>query len=122
MKFTKNLAAFMLVLVMVCALVPVVASAEYNMTASTTPLEVADNVFHTTYKVTSGENGNVVDTQILTFDTDDGYLPLVYVCNAGWGSTLKTQYEKASQERWGYEPVAIINGSFFNIKDNKQTN
>ena len=116
MKLTKKLTAFMLVLVMVCALIPIVASAAYSMTASTTPLEVADNVFHTTYKVTSGENGNVVDTQILTFDTDDGYLPLVYVCNAGWGSTLKTQYEKASQERWGYEPVAIINGSFFNME------
>ena len=118
MKLTKSLLALVLAFAMVGSLATVFAFAAFGYNASADPVKVADNVYHTSYKVTSGENGNVVDAQVLTFSPDDGYIPLVYAANAGWASTLKTQYEKASQERWGYEPVAVINGSFFSMVAN----
>ncbi len=115
MKFTKKTIALVLALVMVGSLASVMAFAAYDMEATSDAYEVADNVFHTSYNVTSGENGNKVTAQALEFNPADGYVPVVYAGNAGWTSVLKTHFEKASIDRWGYEPVAVINGSFFNM-------
>ena len=115
MKFTKKALALVLALVMVGSLASVLAFAEFDMKATSEAYEVDDNVFHTSYEVTSGVNGNKVATQILEFDPADGYVPVVFGGNAGWSYVLSKQFEKASLDRWGYEPVAIINGSFFNM-------
>lgn len=79
--------------------------------------EIAKNVFHESFDVTSTENGNTVSAQALTFNPADGYMPLVYVTYAGWAQKLETQYEKAAEERWGYDVVGVINGSFFSMDD-----
>lgn len=115
MKFTKNAVALVLALVMVGSLASVMAFAEFSMEATSEAYEVDDNVFYTSYEVTSGVNGNKVATQILEFDPADGYVPVVFDANAGTWAVLSKQFERASYERWGYEPVAIINGSFFNM-------
>ena len=117
MKFTKKALALVLALVMVGSLASVMAFADFSMKATSEAYEVDDNVFYTSYEVTSGVNGNKVATQILEFDPADGYVPVVFGGNAGWSYKLDKQYEKASLERWGYEPVAIINGSFFNMSN-----
>ena len=115
MKFTKNAVALLLALVMVGSMASVMAFAEFSMEATSEAYEVDDNVFHTSYEVTSGVNGNKVATQILEFDPADGYVPVVFDANAGTWAVLSRQFERASYERWGYEPVAIINGSFFSM-------
>ncbi len=117
MKFTKNAVALLLALVMVGSLASVLAFADFSMEATSEAYEVDDNVFHTSYEVTSGVNGNKVATQILEFDPADGYVPVVFGANAGWSYKLDKHFEKTSNERWGYEPVAIINGSFFNMSN-----
>ncbi len=117
MKFTKKALALVLALVMVGSLASVLAFAEFDMKATSEAYEVDDNVFHTSYEVTSGVNGNKVATQILEFDPADGYVPVVFGGNAGWSYVLDKQYDRASLDRWGYEPVAIINGSFFNMSN-----
>jgi len=83
--------------------------------------EIAKNVYHDSFSVTSTENGNTVLAQSLTFHPSDGYLPVVYATYAGWASTLETHYEKAAEERWGYEVVGVINGSFFSMTDGMLT-
>mgnify|MGYP003293316635 CR=1 FL=1 len=118
MKFTKKALALVLALVMVGSLASVLAFAGYDMEATSEAYEVDDNVFHTSYEVTSGENGNTVTAQALEFDPADGYVPVVFDGNSGSASVLSKQFEKAFNERWGYEPVAIINGSFFNMTNN----
>lgn len=117
MKLTKSLLALVLAFAMVGSLATVFAFAEYGLKATSSAFEVDDNIFHTAYEITSGENGNTTTAQALIFDPDDGYLPLVYAANAGWAQTLETQFTRASEERWGYEPVAVINGSFFSMAD-----
>ena len=118
MKFTKKALALVLALVMVGSLASVLAFAGYDMEATSEAYEVDDNVFHTSYEVTSGENGNTVTAEALEFDPADGYVPVVFDGNSGSASVLSKQFEKAFNERWGYEPVAIINGSFFNMTNN----
>lgn len=83
--------------------------------------EIAENVFHNSFSVTSTENGNTVLAQSLTFQPSDGYLPVVYATYAGWASTLDTHFEKAAEERWGYEVIGVINGSFFSMTDGMLT-
>lgn len=83
--------------------------------------EIAENVYHESLSVTSTENGNTVSAQALTFHPADGYLPVVYATYAGWASTLDTHFEKAAEERWGYEVVGVINGSFFSMTDGMLT-
>lgn len=117
MKFTKKALALVLALVMVGSLASVLAFAGYDMEATSEAYEVDDNVFHTSYEVTSGENGNTVTAQALEFDPADGYVPVVFGGNAGWSYVLDKQYARASLDRWGYEPVGIINGSFFNMSN-----
>lgn len=117
MKFTKNAVALILALVMVGSLASVLAFAGYGLEATSEAYEVDENVFHTSYEVTSGENGNTVTAQALEFDPADGYVPVVYAANAGWTSVLSKHFDRASIERWGYEPVGIINGSFFSMSN-----
>lgn len=117
MKLTKSLLALVLAFAMVGSLASVFAFAAFGYTATAATFEVDDNVFYTPYDITSGENGNTTSAHTLTFDPDDGYLPLVYAANAGWASKLETQFTRASLERWGYEPVAVLNGSFFSMAD-----
>ena len=83
--------------------------------------ELPENVVHESLSVTSTVNGNTVSAQSLTFNPADGYLPVVYAANAGWPSTLDTHFEKASEERWGYDVVGIINGSFFSMDNGMLT-
>ena len=45
--------------------------------------EIAKNVYHDSFSVTSTENGNTVSAQSLTFHPVDGYLPVVYATYAG---------------------------------------
>ena len=79
--------------------------------------EIAENVYHDSFSVTSTVNGNTVSAQALTFHTADGYLPVVYSTYAGWPSTLETHFNQASEERWGYDVVGVINGSYFSMTD-----
>lgn len=83
--------------------------------------EIAKNVYHESFPVTSTENGNTVEAQSLTFNPADGYLPVVYATYAGWPSTLDVHFEKAAEERWGYDVVGVINGSFFSMTDGMLT-
>lgn len=117
MKFTKKAIALVMALVMVGSLASVMAFAAYDMEATSEAFEVSDKVYHTSYTITSGENGNTVTAQALEFNPADGYVPVVYAANAGWASKLSTHFDKASIDRWGYEPVGVINGSFFSMAD-----
>ena len=117
MKFTKKATALVMALLMVGSLASVMAFAGYGLEATSSAFEVSDNVFHTSYNITSGENGHTVTAQALEFDPADGYLPVVYAANAGWASKLATHFDRASIERWGYEPIGVINGSFFSMAD-----
>lgn len=77
--------------------------------------ELPENVIHESLSVTSTVNGNTVSAQSLTFNPADGYLPVVFEANAGWASLLGDHYETATGERYGYDVVGIINGSFFSM-------
>ncbi|MGN1122618.1 MAG: family 78 glycoside hydrolase catalytic domain, partial [Eubacteriales bacterium] len=118
MKFTKRAVALVLSLVMVASLSAVLASADYSFVKNGAELEVADGVVHTPYTITSDYNGKTsVDAHALTFNPDDGYMPIVFSAYAGWCSTLGKQYEQATGSRYGYDVVAIINGSYFSMAD-----
>ena len=79
--------------------------------------EVSEKVYHESFDVTSTENGNTVSAQALTFNPADGYMPVVYAAYGGWASKLETHYAQAAEQRWGYDVVGIINGSFFSMED-----
>ena len=96
-------------------------TAEPTEAAKANGKEIVKNVYHDSFSVTSTENGNTVEAQTLVFHPADGYLPVVYATYAGWASTLDTHYEKAAEERWGYEVVGVINGSFFSMTDGMLT-
>ena len=98
-----------------------VPTAEPTEAAKENGREIVKNVYHDSFSVTSTENGNTVSAQSLTFHPADGYLPVVYATYSGWASTLETHYGKAAEERWGYEVVGVINGSFFSMTDGMLT-
>lgn len=77
--------------------------------------ELPKNVVHESLSVTSTVNGNTVSAQSLTFNPADGYIPVVFEANAGWASLLEDHYKTATGERYGYDVVGIINGSFFSM-------
>lgn len=129
MRKTKNyfLASFLVVLMLGFTACGQETPPEPTPTPTAEPTEaplgneIAENVYHDSFSVTSTENGNTVEAQSLTFHPEDGYLPVVYATYSGWASTLDTHFEKATEERWGYDVVGVINGSFFSMTDGMLT-
>lgn len=74
-----------------------------------------ENVVHESLSVTSTVNGNTVSAESLTFNPADGYIPVIFEANAGSASLLEDHYAAATGERYGYDVVGIINGSFFSM-------
>ena len=77
----------------------------------------------TTFRVDSGDGSGVMyyggtynscNIHTLTFNTDD-YAVIPFSAYSGGTYTLNGQYSQAVN--WGYEPVGIINGDFFNMSN-----
>ncbi len=79
--------------------------------------EIEDNVFFQKYTINSGEFVGSESAVMMEFNPADGYIPMVFsatACNY-WGEdsgVLATQYDYAVN-KYGYDVVGIINGSFF---------
>lgn len=63
------------------------------------------------YSVTSGENGNTLLCQTLSFSPSDGCIPMAFSAYAGTSGTLETQYNVAVS-KYGYDVVGVINGAY----------
>lgn len=87
------------------------ASAAYGFTErSAKKYDVVEGVTYSEYDITSGENGNTEVAAALQFSKND-FIPMVFSCFAGTSGVLQTQYNYAVN-KYGYEVVGIINGSF----------
>ncbi|MBP5231599.1 MAG: phosphodiester glycosidase family protein [Clostridia bacterium] len=55
-----------------------------------------------------------VGAAAIEFDTNDGYIPMAFMGYAGTSATVEKQYQIATN-KYGYEVVGAINGSFFSM-------
>ncbi len=117
MKLTKRVVAFTVTMLMLAACLITTVSAEtytYAFDKIGTEQNINDDVTYQKYVLTSGENGTTVDAVAMEFDPADGYLPMAFMGYAGTSGTLATQYGVAV-DKYGYEVVGAINGSFFSM-------
>ena len=114
----NRIIAFALVLMMltVCMSVFVSAESTYAFTENGEKVSINDDVTYQRYEITSGENGNTVDAVAMEFDPADGYIPMAFISNAGSATRLTSHYNSAVN-KYGYDVVGIINGSFFSMAD-----
>ncbi len=117
MKISKRLTSLFLVMALVAALFVFPASAEDTRKVVKT-IDLGDGIVAKTYEITGtygSTAGKTVPASSVEFKAGD-YIPVAYAYNAGWRSLLKTHFEKA-QERYGYEVVAAMNGTFFSMSN-----
>ena len=117
MKLRKSFMSLLLVVALVSALFAVPASADGNRKVTNT-IDLGDGIIATTYQIT-GTAGNTAGKTVPAASVEfkpGEYIPLAFANNAGWRSQLSTHYSKAN-ERFGYEVVAAMNGTFFNMSN-----
>ena len=78
-----------------------------------------DGAKYQKYKITSGErveNNNLVtvDAVSMTFDPKDGLIPMAFSGYSGTSANCAEQY-RIAVEKYGYDVVGVINGSFFSM-------
>ena len=115
MKLRKSFMSLFLVIALLAALFAVPVSADDNRKVTNT-IDLGDGIIATTYRITGTAGstaGKTVPAASVEFKPGE-YIPLVFANNAGWRSLLSTHYNKAN-ERFGYEVVAAMNGSFFSM-------
>ena len=115
MKLRKSFMSLFLVIALLAALFAVPVSADDNRKVTNT-IDLGDGIIATTYQITGTAGstaGKTVPAASVEFKPGE-YIPLVFANNAGWRSLLSTHYNKAN-ERFGYEVVAAMNGSFFSM-------
>ncbi len=108
MKLAKRFLSIALVAVMLMASCIVVSAApSYTKKSSHT---IKTGVTYTSYSVA----GNTTQPMsVVTVSPDSGYVPMIYSGAAGSVATIKQHYDAAVKE--GYEVLAAVNGSFFNM-------
>ncbi|MBR5745909.1 MAG: phosphodiester glycosidase family protein [Clostridia bacterium] len=117
MKQNNRIVAFALVLIMLTACFTVFGSATgFAFTTKGAKVNINEDVTYQRYDLTSGENGNKVEAVAMEFDPADGYIPMAFISNAGSATRLKSHYNTA-MNKYGYEVVGVINGSFFSMAD-----
>lgn len=117
MKISKRLTSLFLVMALVAALFVFPASADDTRKVVKT-IDLGGGVVAKTYDLTGvygSSAGKTVPGYSVEFTAGE-YIPLAFAYNAGWASQLKTNFEKA-QERFGYEVVAAMNGTFFSMSN-----
>ena len=117
MKSTKRIIALAVTMLMLAACLITTVPAEtytYAFDKIGTEQNINDDVTYQKYVLTSGENGTTVDAVAMEFDPADGYMPMAFMGYAGTSGTLATQYGVAV-DKYGYEVVGAINGSFFSM-------
>ncbi|MBQ0092722.1 MAG: hypothetical protein KBS45_05290, partial [Clostridiales bacterium] len=78
-----------------------------------------DGAKYQKYKITSGErveNNNLVtvDAVSMTFNPNDGLIPMAFSGYSGTSANCAEQY-RIAVEKYGYDVVGVINGSFFSM-------
>ena len=73
-----------------------------------------DGAKYQKYSLTSGVNGNTVEAASMTFDPKDGLIPMAFSGYSGTHAKLSEQY-RIAVEKYGYDVVGVINGSFFSM-------
>ncbi len=108
MKLAKRLLSLALVAVMLVASCFVVSAAPaYSKTSSHT---IKTGVTYTGYSVA----GNTTQPMsVVTVSPDSEYVPMIYTGEAGSVATVEEHYKAAVAD--GYEVLAAVNGSFFNM-------
>ena len=117
MKFSKRLFALLVCAVMLATSCVFVNAATASVTMTkTNGRNITSNgeVVWTEYSVYGGNTGHTEEVNILEFNPEDGYMPLVFQNYAGSVSKLSKQYNIATN-KYGYEVAGIINGSFFGM-------
>ncbi len=117
MKLSTRLFALLLSVLMVISSVSIMAWAEeYEF-----KFEKIDgfgleggNVPYEKFNLTSKVNGNTVAATALTFDPAQGYIPMAFSGYSGTSAVLSKQYQIAT-DKYGYDVVGVINGSFFTM-------
>lgn len=74
--------------------------------------EISKNAYYREFSVT-GDNGHTEKASMLTFSPKD-YIPMSFACYAGTSGTVETHYNHAVN-KYGYEVVAAVNGSYFEM-------
>ena len=115
MKLVKKLVVWTLALVMVVnTSITTLASANVSMSAGNS-YSVVEGVNYANYDVEGSVSGHTEEAHVLTFNPEDGYVPMAFAANAGSCGTLAKQYETAVN-KYGYEVVGVINGSYFDME------
>ncbi len=102
-----------------CLGTAIIENTLFSMTPQGDVVEIDDNVYYQYYTVQSGEANRTETVVSMEFDPADGYIPMVFsgqACNY-WdydSGILSTQYDIATQ-KYGYDVVGVINGSFFSM-------
>ena len=117
MKITKRLFALLICAVMLATSCVFANAATASVTMSETGghnITSGGEVVWTEYSVTGGNTGHTEEVNILEFNPEDGYMPLVFQRNAGSVNKLSSEYTGATT-KYGYEVAGMINGSFFGM-------
>ena len=116
MKSSKKIVALLMTALMLLATsVTALASANVTLTKSESKsFSVVDGVDYAQYSVYGSSSGHTENVHILEFNPEDGYVPMSFAKYAGWTSTLESHYN-AAIDKYGYEVVGVINGSFFDM-------
>jgi len=115
MKLAKRLTALLAVVVMLVSSC-VIASADGKLSYTKgTTYTIESGVTYTNLTMTSGQNGNTVSGVAMQFNPKDGYIPLTFMAHAGNRGYLSTQYNIATSEKYGYDVVGMVNGSYFTL-------
>ena len=115
MKLVKKLVVWTLALVMVInTSITTLASANVSMYEGDS-FSVVEGVDYADYEVSGSSSGHSETAHVLTFNPEDGYVPMAFAAYAGSCSTLETQYDIAVN-KYGYEVAGVINGSYFDME------
>ncbi len=112
-KVLRSALSLALVLAFCFSLCINVSAYTFAMT-KTTGHTVKTGVTYAKYNVTSKVNGNKLACTTLTFNPNDGYIPMAFMGYAGTSGVLSTQYSIATS-KYGYDVAGVINGAFFSM-------
>ncbi len=123
MKLAKRTFALAMCAIMLisCCVFSNAATASVTMTETDGHnITSGGEVVWTQYDVYGGNTKHTEEVNILEFNPEDGYIPMVFQNYAGSVSKLSSQYTTATT-KYGYEVAGIINGSFFGVANSTLT-